>query len=233
MKFVNTSINDVKFGTIIVNNIYFENTKVWSKGSITYSFYAEFKTNGPVTILIADIGNGVDFEWSDDGGITWTPETPGTGTWTPTGGSYMMRKATAINIEFASAGHGANYTGTIIVRGKDSTSTENMFRGLSNVTNIDIAGFACLSSNMNSTFQDCSSITSIYNKYLFSSMATTTSNTFNGCSNLVCINNISTTSSTDKTDMFLGCDALLRPNDSIQADLMSINGDGYISINCT
>ena len=52
---------------------------------------------------------------------------------------------------------------------------------------------------------------------------------FKDCASLICITNINTTASTDKTDMFYGCTALVQPDATAQADIVDSNGANWVN----
>ncbi len=129
-------------------------------------------------------------------------------------------------------GESASLTGVLDLISMDVSSVTNAeacFAILSDIVNSPIFPDWNLSScgNMNHMFADSEKLTAVTNPNWDMSNSTSHVEIFLGCTDLQCISHLNTTSSTDKTDMFLNTPALAQPDATTRTDLTDAGGANW------
>ncbi len=112
------------------------------------------------------------------------------------------------------------------------TSMDAMFAGIPDLTNINLSSFNTSKvTNMSQMFLACTYLPYLDLSSFDTSNVTDTFEMFNMCGSLKCITNIDTTTSTNKTDMFLNTTLMTQPDATAQADIQDANGANWVNAN--
>lgn len=112
------------------------------------------------------------------------------------------------------------------------TTMHSMFIDCSALTSLDLSSFGNGSLTIaNQMFAACTSLEYINLVGFALEPGASLFIMFQGCQQLICITNIDTTTASDKTDMFLNTPALVAPDATEQAQLVSTSGYNYVNAN--
>ncbi len=115
------------------------------------------------------------------------------------------------------------------LNGDNITNMGNMFANCTKLTNVSLRNSLGNLTNTNRMFVTCNSLETVDFTNFDMSNVIDNEAMFGACPLLICITNLNTTGSSNKTDMFENCTALVQPDAAAQIDITDTDGADWVN----